>query len=201
MGFLAIYGNSLKFATDVNNRNVGLMTFRDSLERYMLEHAAEEHATACMHFLNLAERPFDRESREGHFTGSAWLVDVTGERVLLTHHRTLQRWLQLGGHADGDSDLAAVALREACEESGLMGLVVEPAIFDVDRHWIPERKGEAGHWHYDVRYVVRTGGQENFVVSAESLELAWVRIRDLAEDASVDESLHRMARKWLLRCA
>lgn len=172
------------------------MTLRMSLDRYMRDHTDDVHAIACMRFLDEAERPFHRETVTGHFTGSAWLVDKCGEHVLLTHHRKLQRWLQLGGHADGDADLAAVALREACEESGLSDLTVEPEIFDVDRHWIPERKGEPGHWHYDVRYVVRTGGDENFAISDESLELAWVSIRALAEAGDTDESLRRMARKW-----
>jgi hypothetical protein len=97
---------------------------------------------------------FERSCVPGHFTGSAWLVDRTGQRVLLTHHRKLDRWLQLGGHADGDGDLAGVALREAEEESGLTDLVVEPEIFDLDRHVIPARGNEPEHWHYDVRFVV-----------------------------------------------
>jgi hypothetical protein len=81
----------------------------------------------------------------GHLTGSAWVVSPDRRRVLLTHHRKLDKWLQLGGHADGDPDLAAVAQREAHEESGLMGIrLLSPEVFDVDRHWIPERKGELG---------------------------------------------------------
>jgi 8-oxo-dGTP pyrophosphatase MutT (NUDIX family) len=172
---------------------------RESLHRYVARHGADHHVTACLAFLDEAERPFDREQAEGHFTGSAWLVSADGERVLLTHHRKLNRWLQLGGHADGDSDLAAVALREAAEESGLIGLRVESDIFDVDQHWIPERKNEPGHWHYDVRYVVQLGATDAFVVSEESLELAWVSIRNLVDAADTDESLRRMARKWLAR--
>src|SRR5689334_8610797 len=73
-------------------------------------------------FRELASTDADAARRErtaGHLTGSAWLVSADGERVLLTHHRKLDRWLQLGGHADGDADLARVALREAEEESGL----------------------------------------------------------------------------------
>ena len=70
---------------------------------------------------------YERRRLAGHFTGSAWLVDASGQRVLLTHHRKLGRWLQLGGHADGDANLAAVALKEGEEESGLGDLVVERA--------------------------------------------------------------------------
>lgn len=143
--------------------------------------------------------PFVRERLAGHFTASAWLVDGGGARILLTHHRKLGLWLQLGGHADGDRDLARVALREAEEESGLAGLSVEPEVFDLDRHWIPEHKGVPAHWHYDVRYVVRTGGSEAFLVSEESLALAWQPIAEVAADPTHDASLRRMARKWLVR--
>ncbi|HEY1034678.1 MAG TPA: NUDIX hydrolase [Pseudoxanthomonas sp.] len=143
--------------------------------------------------------PFVRERLEGHLTGGAWLVSGDGRRTLLTHHRKLGRWLQLGGHADGDIDMARVALKEAEEESGLVDLSVEGDIFDLDRHWIPERKDVPGHWHYDVRYVVRAGGSEAYVISEESLDLAWREIAPIADEP--DESLSRMARKWLARDA
>jgi 8-oxo-dGTP pyrophosphatase MutT (NUDIX family) len=140
---------------------------------------------------------FERSHAFGHFTGSAWLVDAAGERVLLTHHRKLDLWLQLGGHADGDVDLAEVALREAIEESGLTGLVREGDVFDLDRHWIPARGEEPGHWHYDVRYVVRASDNEHFVVSPESHALAWRVIDELTHDAGIDGSVRRMAGLWL----
>ncbi len=140
---------------------------------------------------------FLRERLAGHFTGSAWVVDATGTRTLLTHHRKLDRWLQPGGHADGDRDLRAVALKEAEEETGLRDLVVEGDIFDLDRHWIPERLQVPGHWHHEVRYIVRATGSEDFTVSDESHALAWRGIRDIAADDAMDPSLRRMARKWL----
>ncbi|HEV8694195.1 MAG TPA: NUDIX hydrolase [Lysobacter sp.] len=143
--------------------------------------------------------PFTRERLTGHFTASSWLVDGSGQRVLLTHHRKLDRWLQLGGHADGDRDLPRVALREAEEEGGLTGLSVEAEIFDLDRHWIPERGDVPGHWHYDARYVVHAGANEDYVVSDESHDLEWRAIGIIAEDPHADESLRRMARKWLAR--
>ena len=141
--------------------------------------------------------PFLRERLAGHFTASSWLVAADGARTLLTHHRKLGLWLQLGGHADGDRDLARAALREAEEESGLPGLSIEPGIFDLDRHWIPEHKGVPAHWHYDVRYLVRAGEDEVFVVSDESHALAWRDIAALARDGAADASVRRMARKWL----
>ncbi|UWX04770.1 NUDIX hydrolase [Pseudoxanthomonas sp. NC8] len=142
--------------------------------------------------------PFVRGRLSGHFTGSAWVVSDDGRRTLLTHHRKLDRWLQPGGHADGDADLARVALREAEEETGLPGLRLEDgAIFDLDRHWIPERTGVPGHWHYDVRYVVRAGLDERYVVSSESHDLAWREVTMVRDDPGSDVSMRRMAGKWL----
>ncbi len=176
------------------------LQLRQAFEDYSQRHREDEEVT--QEFLALLVEggvdPFTRERLAGHFTGSAWLVSADGQRVLLTHHRKLQRWLQLGGHADGDHDLAAVALREAEEESGLPGLRLASAeIFDLDRHWIPERRDVPGHWHYDVRYVVVAGSNEAFVVSEESLELAWRPVAAIASDQ--DESMRRMANRWLQR--
>ena len=171
-------------------------------DRYAERHPDERaEADRFAAFLRSAPTVFERAHAAGHFTGSAWLVSADGERVLLTHHRKLGRWLQLGGHADGDADLAQVALREAEEESGLAQLEVEAAPFDIDCHWIPERGHEPGHFHYDVRYVVRATGSEDFVVSEESLALAWKPIGDIAADPASDASLRRMAGKWLRRRA
>ncbi len=149
--------------------------------------------------LDDSENPFARERVGGHFTASAWLLRADAAHVLLTHHRKLDRWLQLGGHADGDCDLQRVALKEAEEESGLTGLSVEDGIFDLDRHWIPQHKDVPAHWHYDVRYVVRAGADATFVVSDESHDLQWREIAGLVDDETADASLRRMARKWLER--
>lgn len=154
-------------------------------------------ADAFLDLLDDADDPFVRERSAGHFTGSSWLVSRDGRRTLLTHHRKLGRWLQLGGHADGERDLARVALKEAEEESGLRGLtLVTSAIFDLDRHWIPERGSLPGHWHYDARYVVRAGVDEAFTVSEESLALAWRPVAALVQEPDLDPSLRRMAAKW-----
>lgn len=173
------------------------------LHRQLREYAQrwpdENSAAAFVGLLGDARDPFVRDRLEGHFTASAWLVSADGLRLLMTHHRKLGLWLQLGGHADGDRDLANVALKEAEEESGLAGLQVEPAIFDLDRHWIPTHGAVPGHWHYDVRFVVRAGASEAFVVSEESHDLAWRDIAALAGDPTVDASVRRMAGKWLAR--
>ncbi|PTY03130.1 NUDIX hydrolase [Opitutaceae bacterium EW11] len=150
---------------------------------------------ATIEFVRAYPNCADRELAIGHLTGSAWIVDRARRKTLLTHHRKLEKWLQLGGHADGDIDLVNVALREAEEESGLTRLaLVSPAIFDVDRHWIPERKGEPAHWHYDVRFLIEADPEEPLVTSYESKALAWVEL-DRIQELSSEESLLRMARK------
>lgn len=172
----------------------------DSLDGYRPAVPAQQALKACF-MAFVAEHPdcCERSLAHGHLTGSAWLVSADGRRALLMHHRKLDRWLQPGGHADGDADLAAVALREAEEETGLSGLVCEGDIFDLDRHQIPARGTEPAHWHYDLRFVVRAAGGEDFSQNAESLALAWFDIAELTERPDLDESLRRMARRWLAR--
>jgi 8-oxo-dGTP pyrophosphatase MutT (NUDIX family) len=136
-----------------------------------------------------------RSCGPGHLTGSAWVVDPERGRTLLTHHRKLDKWLQLGGHADGDGDLLAVAEREAREESGLAGVhAVSREIFDLDRHWIPERKGEPGHFHYDLRFMLVADPRERIVVTSESKDLAWVPLEQVTQ-LNPEESMARMVRK------
>ncbi len=180
------------------------MPFSSDLCAALHHHAAatpeaRELVDTFLGFLASSPEVFERHHPPGHFTGSAWLVSADGERVLLIHHRKLGRWLQPGGHADGDTDLMRVALREATEETGLSGLHVEPGIFDIDRHRIPARGSEPEHWHYDVRFVVRAGPDEAFVMNHESLALAWRPVADVFGDETLDPSLRRMARYWLAR--
>jgi 8-oxo-dGTP pyrophosphatase MutT (NUDIX family) len=131
----------------------------------------------------------------GHLTGSAWMVTPDRSRTLLTHHLKLDKWLQLGGHADGDGDLLAVAMREAREESGLSRVhAVSAGIFDVDRHWISARKSDPGHDHYDLRFLIEADPQEAIAISNESKDLAWVEL-DCVHALNPEESMARMVRK------
>ena len=133
--------------------------------------------------------------RAGHLTGSALVVEPASERILLLHHRKLQKWLQPGGHADGDGNLAAVALREATEETGIEGLrVVVPAIH-LDIHRV-EPRNEEPHLHYDVRYLVLAPDGAKATGNIESTALRWVTLAEL--DALSDEpGLRLLARRGL----
>ena len=139
---------------------------------------------------------FERSLQEGHVTGSAWMVDRSGTRVLLTHHKRMNKWVQLGGHTDGHHDVLDAALREAREESGIEGIKpLSGDIFDIDVHPIPARKDEPAHYHYDVRFTVTVTGSEEYTVSDESHDLAWVDVGRLSE-YTAEESMLRMGRKW-----
>ncbi|MEO5842337.1 MAG: NUDIX hydrolase [Acidimicrobiales bacterium] len=150
------------------------------------------------HFLRFTDEHDDallRTCVTGHLTGSALVVDPTSERMLLLHHRKLQKWLQPGGHADGDGNLAAVALREASEETGIGDLrVVVPAIH-LDVHRV-EPPNEAPHFHYDVRYLLLAPEGAKAVGNFESTALRWVTLEEL--DALTDEpNLRILARRGL----
>jgi 8-oxo-dGTP pyrophosphatase MutT (NUDIX family) len=174
----------------------------DQLAAYLDQHPQESDTIGrFMEFVRTRPECFERSLLEGHITGSAWIVDDSGTRVLLTHHRKLDAWLQLGGHADGDPDVLAVALKEAEEESGLVGFepLVE-GIFDLDIHRIPARKEVPEHWHYDVRYVLRPTGSTAYIVSEESHDLRWVPL-DEVSSLTQDESMLRMVEKWQMKIA
>lgn len=165
--------------------------------------------------LDLSERPDERDAREkmvalldelsacfsrstfpAHFTGSALVVSADGARALLHHHRKLGRWLQFGGHCDGDEDVLRVARREAVEESGIDGLIVASARpFDLDIHAIPAHGTEPLHWHYDVRYVLIAPESAVHSASAESNELRWFAADEM-EGLALDSGLQRLVGKW-----
>ena len=169
----------------------------DQLTAYAAKHP-EEAATVSrfIDFVKAEADCFERSLAAGHVTGSAWIVNEDGTQTLLTHHAKLDRWLQLGGLADGEADVLAVALKEAREESGLHDFVpVGDGIFDLDIHPIPARKTDPEHLHYDVRYVLRATGNTNYIVSDESHDLRWVTLDQVAE-LTGEESMLRMVRKW-----
>ena len=167
----------------------------DKLEAHTAHDDEEqEMLQRIIQFVNDYEDCFKRELSVGHITGSAWIINRERTHVLLTHHKKLDRWLQLGGHSDGDANTLNVALKEGREESGLDVKPLSEDIFDVDVHLIPARKQDPEHYHYDVRFLLEADSNQPFVVSEESHDLAWVALEDLPN--LVDErSMLRMLEK------
>ncbi len=168
----------------------------DLLEQYSPVNEEIRYKADILAFVHKYEECFERSLEIGHITSSAWLLNKEGSKVLLTHHAKLNRWLQLGGHCDGDPDVLRSALREAREESGIEAIEpVQTNIFDIDIHPIPETAKEKAHFHYDVRFLLRVTSDEKFTVSKESKQLRWVG-KDPSEWPTDEFSMLRLFRKW-----
>jgi hypothetical protein len=150
---------------------------------------------------------FHRTCRPGHVTGSAWIVSPDRRRALLVHHVKLDRWLQLGGHADGDPHIEQVSLREAREESGMSGFDLVPIDgrilpLDVDVHEIPARYDAAGrlvetaHEHHDIRFLLIARAGQAIRPSHESHEVVWFTPDEICR-LTDEPGLLRMLKKAL----
>lgn len=153
--------------------------------------------TQMINFVQRHHDCFERTLTIGHITASAWLLNKDHSKALLMHHAKLDRWLQLGGHCDGDSNVLAVAIKEAQEESGIIG--IEPImsdIFDIDIHLIPANSREQAHYHYDVRFLLHATSDEDVVHNHESTALRWIS-KDITQLPTQNISIMRMFTKWL----
>lgn len=138
---------------------------------------------------------FCRSCRVGHFTASAFLLNKELTHALLMHHRKLDKWIQLGGHCDGDPDILGVAIKEAQEESGISEIKpVNDRIFDIDIHLVPPINKDEAHYHFDIRFLLHAYKDDRVCKNHESKALRWVR-KDAMNIPSVSDSVRRMFRK------
>ncbi|UXP32511.1 NUDIX hydrolase [Reichenbachiella agarivorans] len=142
---------------------------------------------------------FERSLLFGHITASAWVLNPSKDAVVLMHHKKLDRWLQPGGHTDGDEDVVRVARKELEEETGLRNvLLLHDGIFDLDIHPIPARKEVPAHEHYDVRFVFVTLTPDELTKNEESNQLAWIPLTDISSYVANEISIMRMVEKSAL---
>lgn len=171
---------------------------QEELKHYLSNNPSEKiNVDKMLEFLQEGENCFSRSNQGCHFTGSAWIVDDTHQWILMTHHKKLNKWLQLGGHADKNENLLEVAFNEAVEESGFGDFtVVSDKIFDLDIHRIPQYKDIPPHYHYDIRYIFTSKMNPDIVVvSEESKDVAWV-LKDDVLNKNDEQSIKRM----LIKC-
>jgi 8-oxo-dGTP pyrophosphatase MutT (NUDIX family) len=157
----------------------------------------EDNRTRILAFLDEHPDALHRTCLEGHLTGSAAVIDPSTRQVLLLLHAKVRRWLQPGGHADGDGILARVALREATEETGIEGLQVMTPAVDLDVHVFHNAaSSEPDHLHLDVRHLVLAPPGAVAITNHESDGVRWVPVAELAV-LDVDAGTLRMVRSAL----
>jgi len=154
---------------------------------------------AMRDLLVTARDPLVRTERPGHFTGSALVVDASARRTLLLLHAKLGIWVQPGGHADGDTNLASVALREATEETGIEGLRIRPIPVDLDIHRV-DPPAEDAHDHHDVRFLVMAPPGAVAATNHESDDHRWVDA-EAAAAMDLDDGTRRLIRNGLAAAA
>ena len=172
----------------------GLALARATVEAF--QPTLPEHAAArerMLAFIDEHPDALERSCEEGHLTASTIVLDAARARVLLMDHRKLGKWLQMGGHADGEGDLAAVALSEAEDESGITGLALLAGPVDLDVHLIEGVDGEQAHLHLDVRYAAVAPPGAVAAGNAESREVRWFTLDELVS-LETDDSTRRLAR-------
>ena len=158
----------------------------------------KEEAEYIPGFLDLLSEPscFLRSNLDRHITASAWIVNNDFTKTLLIHHAKLEKWLQPGGHTDGDEDVLRVALKEAGEETGIANFSrVYPSIFDLDIHLIPERKGTKAHYHYDIRFLFQAEESLSFAANHESTDISWIALENIKNVVGESRSIIRMVEK------
>ena len=131
-----------------------------------------------------------RSQNEAHLTASAWVLNQERSKVLMVYHNIYDSWSWMGGHADGEEDLLAVALREVKEESGLKFVrCIQEDIFSlevltVDGHW---KHGAyiSSHLHLNLTYLLEASEEEPLVIKPdENSGVAWFSLEGAVEASS-----------------
>ena len=174
------------------------LTLIQFLTSYQTNFKDEEHFIPDFLDLLKSERCYFRDHLPGHITGSAWIVNKEKTHVILVHHVKLEKWLQPGGHADGDENIIRVAAKEATEETGLDNLSFPTSgIFDIDIHPIPARKNFPEHLHYDIRFAFVSPLASTLQVSDESHDVKWTALEEVPERSQHNPSILRMIQKTI----
>ena len=170
------------------------MALRDEIlafRPYNDQEAAEKRL--MLQYMDAFPDLLTRENEMAHFTASCWIVDPSRSQALMAYHNLYQSWAWLGGHADGDADLLRVALREANEESGIVGAhalsdrIFSLEILGVDGH-VKRGRYVPTHLHLNVTYLLEADDRLPLRCKAdENSAVRWIRTEDILREVSEPE--------------
>ena len=165
------------------------------LNQYKINYPNEiEKIDNFVDFIRTDEKCYLRENLDRHITASCLLFNTAKDSILLTHHKKLNSWLPLGGHADGEPDPLIVAIKEAQEEAGIDEIKVLNSVpIDIDIHHIPQYQNTPPHLHYDLVFLLQSQN-DNFLISEESLDLRWVKLDEIT-NLNPEERVARVMHK------
>lgn len=164
----------------------------------------EQEANDCDVMLGLLEKEpniFLRENRTAHFTASSWLLNREHDKVLMIYHNIYHSWAWTGGHADGEEDLLAVAIREAEEETGVTGIVpIKDGIYSleiltVDGH---EKRGAyvPSHLHLNITYLLEADEEAVLRIKPdENSGVKWFPLEEALKASSEPWMVERVYKK------
>lgn len=170
------------------------MNFKKQLEQYKPYNAQEKKDQEIMlRYMDTFDNLFNRENEFAHFTASAWLVNEEHTKVLMAYHNIYNSWSWVGGHADGDTDLLQVALKEAKEETGLTNVKPMSAeIYAIEILGVPahEKNGKhvATHVHLNVTYLLEASESDlTRIKPDENSDIGWFELERCVEVSTEPE--------------
>lgn len=180
------------------------MNLREQLENYQPYNEQEAaDLSVILHLLDTQEDIFTRENKTAHMSASSWLLNRTHDKVLMIYHNIYQSWSWTGGHADGEEDLLAVAIREAMEETGVTDIrpvnakesIFSVEILTVDGH---EKRGAyvPSHLHLNVTYLLEADEEEVLRVKPdENSGVKWFTLEEALKECSEPWMIERIYKK------
>jgi 8-oxo-dGTP pyrophosphatase MutT (NUDIX family) len=168
-------------------------TVLELVNTYLEKFEKEDH-TDLLSYLQTNDQLFSRENFNGHITASAFIIDANRREILLLKHKLYDRYLQPGGHVEGeDASVFEASLREAIEETGITADDLTPVSamsslqipLDIDSHAIPAnaKRNEAAHVHHDFRYLFLYNGDRQFIIPAsESKDGIWISYSEASQN-------------------
>lgn len=170
------------------------------LENYKPNNLKEvKYKSKMIDFYKNYNNCFSREQEYGHFTASSFLLNSSKTKFLLMLHRKINIWVQPGGHCDGDPIVLRTALKEAQEESGINEIkILNENIFDIDIHKFPKTREVDEHYHFDIRFLLKTDGNDDFKINEESLDMKWFSFKQVLDNKlDYQDSIVRMVEKYM----